>query len=130
MLNRAKPPHHKFVKAFQFAIWPNSYKQAGSNQPDATGHVAIPIDVLKELSIAYQKGELATERDTRNGDVEVVKLKASAWRNDPEGNRPVISAEISSWSEQKEAAAKRAERDAKGNGASTSDDSTGWSVPF
>lgn len=118
------------MKAFKFAIWPNTYKTPGSKQPDAKGHISIPIDVLKELSVAYQKGELATETDTRNGDMEVVKLQASAWRNDPEGNRPVISAEIRSWGEEKEAAAKKAERDAKDNGASTSDDSTGWNIPF
>lgn len=114
------------MKSFTFAIWPNQYKQAGSQQPDATGNIQIPIEVLKELSVAYQKGELPT---SMVNETEVVKLGASAWRNAPDGNQPVIKAQIRSWAEEQEAAAKRAERTAKDQGASNSDD-TGWGVPF
>lgn len=115
------------MKGFQFAIWPNKYKKEGSRQPDARGHVAFPISVLKELSQAYQKGELPVEADERNGGIEVVKLEASAWRNDPDGNKPVISAEIKSWSEM---AARAAEKAAKDAGATNSDDADSWNVPF
>ena len=120
------------MKGFDLALWPNKYKTPGSRQPDARGAVSIPVSVLKDLSIAYQKGELSTETDTRNGDIEIVKLDASAWRNEPEGNKPVIKCEIQSWEEMKQ---RQAEREAKAAGAAAGgsggdDAATGWSIPF
>lgn len=115
------------MKTFNLAIWPNTYKKPGSDQPDATGHLQIPIEVLKELSIAYQQNELPT---VKVDGQEIVKLSASAWRNAPGGNQPVIKAQIRSWTEEQEHQARRAEYKAKKDGAATADDSTGWGVPF
>ena len=118
------------MKGFEMALWPNQYKEPGSFQPDARGHISIPVSVLKELSIAYQQKELTVETDTRN-NLEYVKLTASAWKNDPSENakRPVIKAEFRSFAEEKEAAAKKAARDA-GNGPAPAEESAGWNIPF
>ena len=119
------------MKGFEMALWPNQYKEPGSFQPDARGHISIPVSVLKELSIAYQQKELTVETDTRN-DLEYVKLSASAWKNDPSENakRPVIKAEIRSFAEEKEAAAKKAARDAGNSAAPAEDAAGGWNIPF
>ena len=95
------------MRGFDLALWPNERKQPGSKQPDARGTLAIPISVIRELSMAYQAKELPTEQDERN-DCEIVKLDCSAWKNAPEGNRPVIKAEVRSWTEQQAEYARRA----------------------
>ena len=123
------------------ALWPNEYKTPGSFEPDARGFISIPISVLKELSIAYQKKEITLENDTRN-NVECVKLGASAWKNDPSDGkrRPVIKAEIRNFSEEQkalqDAAERKAQKDAAAgihSGASTApaaEAATGWDIPF
>lgn len=121
------------MKGFELALWPNEYKEPGSFQPDARGHISIPVSVLKELSIAFQQKEITVETDTRN-NLEYVKLSASAWKNDPSENakRPVIKAEIRNFSEEKEAAAKKAARAASGPSApaAAADSGNGWNIPF
>jgi hypothetical protein len=113
------------MKGFDLALWPNKYKQPESRQPDARGTLSIPISVLRDLSQAYQAKELPTEMDERN-NVEVVKLDASAWKNAPEGNKPVIKCEIRDWTEQKEEIARKA---AKADGAGAEPAAAGW-APF
>lgn len=114
------------MKGFDLALWPNQYKTEGSRQPDARGSLSIPISVLRDLAQAYQAKELPTAMDERN-NCEVVKLDASAWRNDPEGNKPVIKCEVRSWEEQKAEIARKA---AKADGASSAESaSAGW-APF
>jgi len=122
------------MKGFEMALWPNDNKEPGGTQPDATGFITIPISVLKELSIAYQQKQLPVENDTRN-NLEVVKLGASAWKNDPNNGKrqPVIKAVIRNFEEQKESAARKAQYEAERNGASTApatETASGWDIPF
>ena len=114
------------MKGFDLALWPNQYKEAGSRQPDAKGHLAIPISVLRDLAQAYQAKELPTVMDERN-NCEVVKLVAAAWKNAPEGNKPVIKVEIDSWTEAKEREAKKA---ARADGASSAESASAEWAPF
>ena len=113
------------MKGFDLALWPNKYKTEGSRQPDARGSLSIPITVLRDLAQAYQAKELPTEMDERN-NCEVVKLDASAWKNAPEGNKPVIKCEIRDWEEQKAEIARKA---AKADGSGAEPASAEW-APF
>ena len=117
------------MKGFDVALWRNTYKQEGSRQPDLRGSISIPISVLRELSTAYQAKELTTEQDDRN-ECEVVKLDVSAWKNDPEGNRPLLKAEVKNWTEMKEQQARRdAKNAAETAGASSGGGGSDW-MPF
>ena len=78
---------------------------------------------------AYQAKELTTEQDDRN-ECEVVKLDVSAWKNDPEGNRPLLKAEVKNWTEMKEQQARRdAKNAAETAGASSGGGGSDW-MPF
>lgn len=105
------------MKGFEMALWPNENKEPGSSQPDATGFIAIPIEVLRDLSLAYQQRQLPVENDTRN-NLEIVKLGASAWKNDPNNGKrqPVIKAQIRNLAEQKEAIERQAAYRARQDG--------------
>lgn len=116
------------MKGFDVALWRNTYKQEGSRQPDLRGSISIPISVLRELSTAYQAKELTTEQDDRN-ECEVVKLDVSAWKNDPEGNRPLLKAEVKNWTEMKEQQARRDAKNAETAGASSGGGGSDW-MPF
>ena len=118
------------MKGFDLSLWPNRYKEPESKQPDAKGTISFPISVLKELANAYQAKELKTEIDSYNGDIEIVKLDVAAWRNDPEGNRPVIKGLVSNLAEMKESQARRDAKNAEASGGGSNDSTGGWGVPF
>ena len=109
------------MKGFNVSLWRNDRKTKETH-PDATGSISIPISVIRDLSIAYQQRELPTEQDNYH-KIEVVKLEASAWRNDPSKGGPVMRCEIRNWEEMK---TRRAERDAYKAEQAQNGNAQGW----
>jgi hypothetical protein len=57
-------------------LWANTYKKAGSQQPDMKGDIKLELDLVKEL--------------LANADSDHVVIKMSAWLGkDKDGNRKV-----------------------------------------